>query len=411
LSASEIPIEEIVQFSNSLARDIMKEHEKRFAGRIKAIRETATQLSNAAARFGSGVKNAWGTMDKAASEYGMRLAHTIQEAADEIRQTKTSPKFLDAEGFHQDAVRALNKIVLTSRKYLPKVHKGLKTEMAALNTALARFENSLTSLGSALDDSPGAKIESLKRDLEILARRHSDFLMLRKEEEECGTLLEFASGRERNLLRMIAELTSQGEFNELRRYEESMRAKENEIRQFFQPVTKPLVKLERFVSLKQTPTLDVQTLRGLVDSPVETLAAGQSFAIVKVLGQLGEELSRGTLDIEERKRRKAEDTIQNVKDGAIDGMRQDYLTLQANIQETLRQLRSSGLLGKRDKVEDSLAEVRNHKQDLVARRKEFQRRIGEVSGEILRQKTALESQLSKLAHRTITIHTDELAIS
>jgi hypothetical protein len=213
------------------------------------------------------------------------------------------------------------------------------------------------------------------------------------------------------LLRSQTELTSQGEFLELKRYEESLRSKEDEIRQFFQPVAKPLVKLERAVSLKQAPSLDMQTLHGLVDSPVETLATGQSFAIIKILGQLGEELSRGQLDIEEKKRRKAEDTIRSIKDGALDGMRQEYLTIQANIQETLRQLRSSGLLQKRDKAEETLSQAHNEKQALLARHKEVKRRIDEVSNEILKQKTALESQLSKLAHRTITIRTDQLAIS
>jgi len=391
----------------------MKDHEKRFAERIKAIREASGTLSNTASRFGSSVKNAWGTLDKAASEYGMRLAHAIEENAEQVRQAQTSSKFLDAEKFHQDSVRALNKIIVTIRRYLPKVRKGLKTEMAALNIALARLENSVRSLGAALDESPGAKIESLRRDVEILARRQDDLLALRREETECDALLESISEREKELLRNHTELTSQGEFLELQRYEESLRSKEDEIKQFFQPVAKPLVKLERVVviSVKQTPTLDIQTLRGLVDSPVETVATGQSFAIVKILGQLGEELSRGHLDIDERKKRKAEDTIQSVKNGAVDDMRQEYLTIQANIQETLRQLRASGLLEKRDKVEASLSKVRNDKEALSARHREVKRRIDEVNNDVLKQKTALESQLSKLAHRTITILVGQPAIS
>lgn len=411
LSVSEAPIEKIVEFCDSLTRDIMKDHEKRFAERMKAVREASNTLSATAGRFGSSVKNAWGTLDKAVSEYGMRLAHTIQETTEEVYQAQTSSKFPDAEKFHQDSVRALNKIIVTIRKYLPKVHRGLKTEMAALNTALARLETSVRSLGAALDESPGAKIESLRREVEILARKRDDLLTLRKEKNECDGLLESISEREKDLLTSQMELTSQGEFLELRRYEESLRSKEDEIRQFFQPVAKPLVKLERVVSIKQAPALDIQTLRDLVDSPVETLATGQSFAIIKILGQLGEELSRGQLDIEERKRRKAEDTIQNVKNGAIDEMRQEYLTIQANIQETLRQLRASGLLEKRDKVEDSISKVRNDKEALLARHKEVQRRIDEVSKDILKQKTALESQLSKLAHRTITIRSGQPAIS
>jgi hypothetical protein len=411
LSANDVPIEKIIEFCDSLARDIMKDHEKRFAERMRTIREASNSLSNAAGRLGSSVKNAWGTMDKTASEYGMRLVHTIQENSEELVQAQTSPKFLDTEKFHEESVRALNKIIVSIRKYLPKLHKGLKTEMAALNTTLAKLETSVRSLGAALDESPGAKIESIRREAEILARRRDDLLMLRREETECAATLASISERENELVQDKMKLTSQGEFLELDRYGESMRSKEDEIKQFIQPVAKPLVKLERVESVKKNPALDIQTLHGLVESPVETLATGQSFSIVKILGQLDEALSSGQLDIEERKRRKAQDTIQSVKNGAIDTMRQEYLTIQANIQETLRQLRATGLLEKRDKVDESLAKARNDNQILVARHREVQRRIDEVGNDILKQKNALESQLSKLAHRTITIHAGQPAIS
>jgi len=389
----------------------MKDHEKRFAERTRAIRETSSALSTTAGRFESSVKNAWGTMDKAASEYGMRLAHTIQETTEQLTRAEPTTKFPDTEKFHEESIHALNKIIVTTRKYLPKLHRGLKTEMAALNTALAKLENSVRSLGAALDESPGAKIESIGREADILARRLEDFLTLRKEETECVASLQSTSERENGLLRDQMELTSKGEFLELRRYEELMRAKEDEIKQFFQPVVKPLVKLERVASAKQNPTLDFQTLRGLVESPVETLATGQTFAIHKVLGQLDDALSRNELDIEERKKRKAQDTILSVKNGVIEEMRQEYLTIQANIQETLRQLRGNGLLEKRDKAEESVAQTRNEKETVEARHREVQRRIDEVGKDMLKQKTALESQLSKLAHRKITIRSDQLAIS
>jgi len=389
----------------------MKDHEKRFAERTRAIRETSTTLSITAGRFESSVKNAWGTMDKAASEYGMRLAHTIQETTEQITRAERSTKFVDAEKFHEESIHALNKIIVSIRKYLPKLHRGLKTEMAALNTALAKLENSVRSLGAALDESPGAKIESIRREADILTRRLGDFLTLRKDETECVGTLQSISERENRLSRDQTELTSQGEFLELRRYEESMRVKDDEIRQFFQPIVKPLVKLERVASAKQSPTLDFQTLRGLVESPVETLATGQTFAMLKLLGQLDAALSRNELDIEERKKRKAQDTILSIKEGAIEAMRQEYLTIQANIQETLRQLRGNGLLEKRDKFEELLAQARNEKETVEARHREVQRRIDEVGKDIIKQKTALESQLSKLAHRKITIRSDQLAIS
>jgi hypothetical protein len=411
VSGSEVPIEKVIEFCDSLARDVMKDHEKRFAERMKAIRENSSTLSTTAGRFASSVKNAWGTMDKVASEYGMRLAHTIQETTEQLTRAEHTTKFSDAEKFHEESIHALNKIIVTTRKYLPKLHRGLKTEMAALNTALAKLENSVRSLGTALDQSPGAKIESVRKEADTLARRLEDFLTLRRDETDCVSTLQSISERENDLLQNRIKLTSQGEFLELRRYEELMHAKEDEIRQFFQPVLKPLIKLERIVSAKQSPAVDVQTLNGLVESPVETLATGQSFAILKILGQLDDSLSRNELDIEERKKRKAQETILSVKNGAIESMRQEYLTIQANIQETLRQLRGNGLLEKRDKVEESLAQVRNEKETVEARYREAQRRIDEVGGDILKQKTTLESQLSKLAHRKITIRADQLATS
>jgi hypothetical protein len=382
----------------------MKDYEKRFADRMKTMRESSNALSNTASRFGSSVKNAWGTMDKAASEYGMRLAHTIQETAEELARANPTPKFPEAEKAHEESVRALNKIIVTTRKYMPKLHRGLKTEMAALNTALAKLEISVRSLGVALDESPGARIESLRRDVEILARRQDNLAALGREEKECAAELESLSERQKGLLQEQAEITSQGEFLELKRYREEARSKEDEIRQLLQHVAKPLVKLERAASAKQSPPVDIGTLRGLVESPVETLATAQPFSIIRILEQLDKALSDGQVDVEERKKRKAQDAIQSIKNGALDDIRQQYVTIQANIQETLRQLRANGLLEKSDRLERLLANTRNDKAAFSARQREVERRISELSNEILKQKTALESELSKLARRKITIH-------
>ncbi len=381
----------------------MKEHEKRFAERMRAIRDASSALANTAGRFGSSVKHAWGTMDKSASEYGIRLAQSIQEVAQQLTLTEPSPRFSDAEKYHEKSVQALNKVILTVRKYIPKLHKGLKAEMAALNTALAKMENSVRALGAALDESPGTKIESLQRDVKLLEQRRDELLKLKDEDAERSSSLKTISERENELLREEQEFSSQGEFLELKSYEESLRSKEDEIKQFFQPVVKPLLKLERATSAKETPGVDIRTLHSLLETPVGTVATGQSFAIVQVLGQLGEELARGRLDIEERKRRKALDTIQYVKNGAIEPMREEYLTIQANIQETLRQLRTKGLLETRNKVEELLNQTRNEKANIEAHHKDLQRRIGDMGKDIFKQKTALQSQISRLARRTITI--------
>lgn len=405
LTATQIQIGKLADYCDSLANELMKDYEKRFAERIRSVREASNALVNSAGRFGTSVKNAWGTMDETASEYGTRLAQIIQETANQLSKAEASSKFPDAENFRDESVQSLNKIILTVRRYVPKLHKGLKAEIAALNTALVKLENSIRALGAALDESPGTKVESLKREAELLLHRQDELLTLRTEEAERASSLAAISKREEEYCRQEEELTSQGEFLELKEYEGSLRSKEDEIRQFLQPVAKPLLKLERAVSVMEASTIDAGTLHGLVEQPVETLSTGQSFTIVQLLGQLDEALQHGQLDIEERKRRKAQETIQNVKNGAIGIMRDDYLAIQANIQETLRRLRANGLLEKRDSLEYQLTQARSEKETLAGRQRDLRRRIDDMSNELLKQKMTLESRISKLSHRTVTILT------
>jgi hypothetical protein len=342
-------------------------------------------------------------MDETTSEYGARLAQSIQEMANQIVTAEAGAKFPEAENFHRESVQALNKIIMTVRRYVPKLHRGLKTETAALNSALVRLENSIKALGTALDESPGAKIESVGKDADALARRHNELLALRKEEDEKATTLASISAQEDAVLTEEQELTSHGEFLELKRYDESSRSKQDEIRQLVQPIVKPLLKLERAASADRDSRIDLGTLHRLVEDPVQTVATGQSFSVSELLDRLDEALRRGQLDIEERKRRKAEETIQLVKNGAIGRFRDEYLAIQANVQETMRRLRSNGLLEKKDRLEEHLAQIRSEKDALAARHKDLRRRIDDGNKELLKQKTALEFHIAKLAHRPVSI--------
>lgn len=381
----------------------MRDHEKRFADRIGAVRDAAGGLGNAAGRFESSVKNAWGTMDKTATEYGSRLAQGIQKSAQRVNRAEVEPTFRETETFHKESVAALNEIVLTVRKYIPKLHKGLKSEMAALNTALGKLEVAIRTLGEALDNSPGGKIESLESDAERLLRKQDELLAARTQETQQGISLRELSEREQQLLSRLEELTSQGEFIELRRYEESLQSKVEEIKQFFQPVAKSLLKLEREAAAKRISSIDARTLQALVENPVEAVTTAQTYAIKQIIDQLDEALSSRRLDIEEKKRRKAQDTIQEIRSGTVDKLREDYLTIEANIQETLRQLRTKGLLEKRDEIEGLLTQARSEKENLDAHDRDLQRKIDETAKELLKQKKAIEFQVSKLAHRTMTI--------
>jgi hypothetical protein len=386
-----------------MAHDVMREHEKRFAERIRATREAANSLDTVAGRVGAAVRNAWGSMDTTVSEYGMRMVESIREIAQELSQTQTSPAFTDAEKFHGTSVQALNRIIKTVRRYIPKLHRGLKTEMAALNSALARLETSVRALGTALDESPGSKIEAIQREVRSLIEKHSELVRLRKEEDAAVASLEITLRKESELQGAEEKLTSQEAFIELHRCENSLKTKEDEIKQFFHPVTKPLLKLERITLPRGSPPIDSKTVHSIVEAPIETVSSGQSFAITQLFDRLDEALLQGKVEVEERRRRRAEETIREVKNGAIEKMREDYLTAQANVQEMLRQLRAKGLLDQKEQLDRQVADTTHEKERITSRRDDLHRRIEEHGKSILRQKTSLEEQIVKLTKKPVNI--------
>ena len=381
----------------------MKDHEKRFLERVKAAKEAAISLNNAAVRFESAAKGAWGTLEKTTSEYAIRLAQVIQENAQDLSRKEAVSKYQDAEKFQDYSVQKLNKIIINVRKYVPKLHRALRTEMATLNSSLAKLENSIRALGAALDQSPGTKIESLLLEVQQIMQKQDELLKLASQEQKEATTLQTISEQEKQILSEKDSLLSATEFTELKQYGESLRLKVDEIRQFLQPLTKPLLKLERAASMKQAPSVDMRILRDLIERPTETIITCQSFAVMQLLGSLEKELTQGTLEFEAKRRRRAEETISMVKEGAIYKMREEYLTLQANVQETMRRLKSDGLMDKKDRLDELLREKHTQIEELAARKRELERRKDDLMKSVLKQKGTIESQVSKINDERISI--------
>lgn len=381
----------------------MKEHEKRFSERTRAVKEACSALENAASRLEAAVRNAWGTMDKSASEYGTRMAGTIQETARNLPRQQTTSSYKDSEKFHEDSVEALNKIIKTVRKYLPKLRRGLRVEMATLNAALGRLESAVRSLATALDESPGNGFVLLQKDAELIPRMHSELLKLKAEANEQAKSLEALEEREKEILTAKGKVASEEAFLELEGYENSLRVKGDDIKQFFQPVVKPLTKLERATSANRNKTVDIGTLHSLMDNPIDTVAAGQTFALARLLDQLDNELATGDLDIEERRLRRAEETIQQFKAGVVDKMREEYLAIQANVQETRRQLKASGLMDRMEQLDETLASIRREKERLTAHNSELHRRIDTLTKNVLKHKTSIEQQIAEVSDKSVTI--------
>jgi hypothetical protein len=406
MNLTDIRPDELHSVFESLAREAMKDHEKRFQDRSRAVRDACNALDNAASRFEGAVRNAWGTMDKTASEYGIRMAQTIEESTRRLSRQQTTSSYEDTERFHKESVDVLNTIIKTVRRYVPKLRRGLRVELAALNVALGKLETAVRSLGIALDQSPGNKVDLVRKDITHLTEARQELLKLKADEAENTRSLEANTAKEQEALRVAEDVSSNEMFLELTRYERSLGAVKEEIDQFLQPIIKPLTKLERSESNSRNQTVDLVALQGLVDKPVETVATGQSFALVQLLTQLDEALRQGRIEIEDRRRRRAEETIRQARQGAIEKLREDYLTAQANVQETLRQLKNTGLLDKRSDIEQRQAVIRSEKERLTNHSLELRRRIESLTKTVVKQKETIEEVTKQVTGKDIQIRID-----
>ncbi len=127
--------------------------------------------------------------------------------------------------------------------------------------------------------------------------------------------------------------------------------------------------------------------------------------MTRLLDQLSDELARGDLDIEERRLHRAEEVIQQFKAGVVDKMREEYLAIQANIQETLRQLKASGLFDRMEQLDQSLASIHREKETLTAHNSELRRRMDQLTKNVLKHKTSIEDQISEVTDKPVAIET------
>jgi len=121
------------------------------------------------------------------------------------------------------------------------------------------------------------------------------------------------------------------------------------------------------------------------------------------MDQLVGAFKSGGLEIEERRRRKAEETIQQVKEGALEKLRGDYLTIQANVQETMRQLKATGLLERKRDVDQALATMQNDKEELTNKLTEVRRRTDAVTRTIDKDKASIQQQIAQLTGKHVEI--------
>ena len=401
-----IGLDKLSDFEATLSKDLMRNHERRFADRIKNVKRSSDDLAAVADRLEVSVRNAWGSLDKATSEQGLRLTQTIRDRAQQLSNQTVQSAYKDSDNYHETAVEASNKIILAIRRYVPKLHKTLKTDIASLNSSLAKFEDSINLLGTALDESPGSALETLEADVRILLEKNQALKLLQAQNVQ---ILESISKEVESESVLKAEqdsLLSNDEFRQLKHYEEALRTKEEEIDQFLQPLLKPLKKFEKMRSTDNLSQPERQAIAKLIEDSKNAVFEIDNRTVLQILKTLGSSLMRGDLQIEDRKRKRAEEVIVSVDNGELERVRQSYFTLKQDAQNVTDRLAASGLIQKRDELFRQLTEIQSKELQLNVHLSDNKRRVDEMTKAISKQRALIESKITELSGKEVDVRVE-----
>jgi len=399
----DVNLADLPTFADSLYKELMRSHEKRFEARIKNVRRASDELSTVASKLEVSIRNAWGSLDKTTSEQGIRLVQTIKETTNQISNLSIPSDYNGMESLHKTMVEASDKIIMTVRKYVPKLYKAMKTEIASLNSSLTKLETTIKEFGTSLDDSPGGEIESLKVDIRMLLQKDHTLKERIADNGQIRKALASSADEEKTLLHEQEILLSHDGFRELLQSEDASRSNAEAIELFLQPLVKALKKYERMSDEK---SIDHQVLTRLVENPRAAVSESDFQTLLRIFNALNGALSRGELGIEERKRKRAEGVILSITQGDLEQLRTEQVTIQNRIKKTKDQLQATGLLHKNEELAETIKRTQFKTVQLNTQLAENEKRIEALAGMISKEKSLIENEITRLSSRSITIRTD-----
>ena len=153
---------------------------------------------------------------------------------------------------------------------------------------------------------------------------------------------------------------------------------------------------------QETPIIDDKILRNFIDDPVQSILTTPTSTNLQILQALENSMIQGTLEIDERKRKRVEDGINEITN-RIDNFLASNLECEEATRRIMQELSTSGLQAKLTQLDDSLNHKRAEIQTLTAAQTEHDRKIEELTRTIMKHKSAIESQILALSKEQISI--------
>jgi predicted nucleic acid-binding Zn-ribbon protein len=398
----EIPVRNLDEKMRQIIADRERAYHGKFSSKLKQVFRSVGSVEKAASNLREAVGRAWGTLSKPAEQHGARLSEQVLEACRSLAARRPEPSYDELRKFQEESIQTIRAIVKVHDKYIPSIIRTVKSESSTLENSIATLSQNITELGQALDSSKLKELQLIAEDTDQLIGTAQELSLKTDEIEQTKEAIKRLQDRGSALQEDLSTLGRDRALKELDQINQQAQQKEAEILALLEPLLKPLRKIDRSDN-KALEGSSKAIVTKVVENPLASVIEIPASEMRQLLISVYELLASDELLLDQRRKRRASESIQVLQAGALDRFREDHGVLEANRREVLRQLKGSGLY-------DRWFSVRTQLDDLNMEIKERRGRITELESQVARLRTSvlagkerIESALKKVLDEQVSI--------
>jgi len=395
-----------VELLNEKMREIVADRErsygKQFAEALKQVVKSFKSVEKATRNLEEAIKRAWGRLSRPAEQHGVRLSELVLEACQPLSSHAPGISYEELRKFEERSLHAARSIAKTYSKYARSIIRPVKSETLLLESSIVDLSRSVNALSKALDESNLKQVQLLARDADQLVQNASQLRSRREQARELNEALGRAQEMQSKLQDNLSMLNEDENLKELSRIELLTRQKEAEALALLDPLSKPLRKADRPDS-KLSSASSRDNISKLAEDPLNALLEIPVLEMRELLASLRRLIEQNEILLDQRRKRKAIESIQSLEAGALERIREEHSILQANRQEILRQLKGSGTfdrwLSLQNQLDSARAEADHYKSSI----EDLQSQETRLRAIILAEKARIETALREIQNEQVSI--------
>jgi hypothetical protein len=398
----EIPVRNLGEKIREIITDRERSYHRKFSSKLKQVFRSIGSVEKAASNLREAVGRAWGTLSKPAEQHGARLSEQVLEACRSLAARRPEPSYHELRKFQEESIQTIRAIVKVHDRYIPSIVRTVKSESSTLEDSISTLSQNITELGQALDSSKLKELRLIAEDADQLMGTAQELSLKTDEIEQTKEAIRRLQDRGSALQEDLFTLGRDRALKELDQIDQQARQKEAEIIALLEPLLKPLRKIDRSDNKALEGSSKVIVTK-VVENPLASVIEIPASEMRQLLISVYELLASDELLLDQRRKRRASESIQVLQAGALDRFREDYGILEANRREVLRQLKGSGLYDRWLSVRTQLADLNMEIKERRGRITELESQVARLRTSVLAGKERIESALRKVLDEQVSI--------